>query len=210
MAQTSQRAWVNTHAILKPDAATKPRGATMAIRSNDARRASTKNQSDPADPTAAVFLIIQKLPHRTVNETLLDQPICPALVQHSGISAANRRHRGRRHVRRWLSCALSAGALGLFLSGVPGCTTTSGLASSLGDGHCIDDFLVGYRNRALAEKLGIARNISFATSRTPVNSKPDLSMASWKWRRAGTDVFQPSLRNNTGDGGTNRLLAKVL
>lgn len=97
----------------------------MAIRSNDALRASNKNQSDPGRSS--------DLPEADLSNDK---------------ATAGR----RRRARRWLSCALSAGALGLFLSSVPGCTTTSGLAGAIGDGGCVDDFMIGYRNRALAEK----------------------------------------------------------
>ncbi|KAA1259790.1 hypothetical protein LF1_23270 [Rubripirellula obstinata] len=125
----------------------------MAIRSNDARRASTKNQSDPVDPiccgisdhSEATPQGSQRNASQTNSLTRLHQDDAGSS---SGKSVAGRRHRARR----WLSCALSAGALGLFLSGVPGCTTTSGMMGAIGDGHCIDEFMVNYRNRAMAQK----------------------------------------------------------
>ncbi len=120
----------------------------MAIRSNDARRASTKNQSDPADLNCCgISDQSESTPqggHRNASRT-------------SSLSSANLSNQeptaGPGHrARRWLSVALSAGALGLCLSSIPGCTTTSGMVGAIGDGHCIDEFMIGYRNRALAEK----------------------------------------------------------
>lgn len=44
------------------------------------------------------------------------------------------------------------GFLGLSAIGMTGCTIGSGAYSSLTDCDCIDDFMLGYRNRAMAEK----------------------------------------------------------
>src|SRR6056297_4291308 len=54
----------------------------------------------------------------------------------------------RRSLRRWLA----AGCLGLAVLGSSGCTITSGLCKSVTETDCIDDFMIGYRNRAMAEK----------------------------------------------------------
>lgn len=56
--------------------------------------------------------------------------------------------RSLHRVRRWAV----AGCLGLMVCGSSGCTTTSGVVRSFGNSHCIDDFMIGFRNSALAEK----------------------------------------------------------
>jgi hypothetical protein len=57
---------------------------------------------------------------------------------------------------QWVSNAwkrlLAIGCLSLVVAGSSGCTMTSGACRSIGNSECIDDFMIGYRNRALAEK----------------------------------------------------------
>jgi len=47
---------------------------------------------------------------------------------------------------------LATACLGSVVAGSTGCTITRGLAKSLDQSECLDEFMVGYRNRALAEK----------------------------------------------------------
>ncbi len=47
---------------------------------------------------------------------------------------------------------LAFSCLGLAVVSSTGCTMTSGVCSSFNESECIDDFMIGYRNRAMAEK----------------------------------------------------------
>ncbi|QDT03195.1 hypothetical protein K227x_15770 [Rubripirellula lacrimiformis] len=62
-----------------------------------------------------------------------------------------------RSLRRWLT----AGCLGLIVVGSTGCTMTAGFGRSLAHSECIDDFMIGYRNKALAEKAWHCRKSQF-------------------------------------------------
>ena len=108
----------------------------MAIRSTDAIRASLLNNLD---------------------HTIPNVPGHSGSSNHSTASAQARQRitsgpSSRNRLRQWITGAISAGALGLMLCSTTGCTTTSGLARAFGDGHCLDDFMIGYRNKAMAEK----------------------------------------------------------
>ncbi|TWU54609.1 hypothetical protein Poly51_33280 [Rubripirellula tenax] len=66
-----------------------------------------------------------------------------------------------RNLRRWLA----AGCLGLIVVGSSGCTMTAGIGRQLKHTECIDDFMIGYRNRALAEKAWHCRKDQFCNQR---------------------------------------------
>ena len=54
-----------------------------------------------------------------------------------------------------------AGCLGLIAVGSTGCTMTTGLGRSLTNHECIDDFMIAYRNKAMAEKAWHCRKDRF-------------------------------------------------
>ena len=114
----------------------------MAIRSNDATRASNTNNRDYADP-------IQQ-------DTSASAAASHGMGHENRSSSTNQifaqRSSARSRLHRWITGAISAGALGLMLCSTTGCTTTAGIAGAFGDGHCMDDFMIGYRNKAMAEK----------------------------------------------------------
>ena len=53
-----------------------------------------------------------------------------------------------RSMRRWLA----AGCLGVMAIGSSGCSMTSAICKSIDTQECVDDFMISYRNRAMAEK----------------------------------------------------------
>ena len=59
---------------------------------------------------------------------------------------------------------LIVGCLGISTIGMTGCSLTAGISKGLTDCDCIDDFMVGYRNRAMAEKAWHCRRDSLCVS----------------------------------------------
>lgn len=137
----------------------------MAIRSNDANRASKKNQRDLADPNC---------PSHSVASEFVSQVGQPGGSRSSTtennefLTTSARR---RRRLGHWVTSVLGAGAIGLMLAGSSGCTTTSGAMSAIGDGHCIDEFMIGYRNRAMAEKAWHCQKELFGHCKHPKEFK---------------------------------------
>lgn len=60
---------------------------------------------------------------------------------------------------------LATGILGISLVGLTGCSMTSTACKSLSDPECIDEFMIGYRNRAMAEKAWHCRRHNLCDKR---------------------------------------------
>jgi len=83
-------------------------------------------------------------------------PIAHASAEGNANSPTSRRP--RKLVRRMLALA----CLGLLVADTTGCSLTSGMCKAVQQSDCIDDFMVGYRNRALAEKAWHCRKDRFS------------------------------------------------
>ncbi|MDA8745821.1 hypothetical protein N9N28_14420 [Rubripirellula amarantea] len=118
----------------------------MAIRSNDVANTSRQNKDDFTE-TQTNFGATRK-GHNAVAVT--------SASENSIRNQANLMS-GHGWLRRWFNrtigaSALSIGAAGLLLCSSTGCTMTSGVCRAFGDNHLVDDFMVNYRNKAMAEK----------------------------------------------------------
>lgn len=105
----------------------------MAIRSNDAHFASEQNYRKPASTTA-----VPAQPGQRSNST---DPVHQSFQGNS-----------KGWLRRWFTRAACLGGLGIMLASSTGCSMTGNMCSAFTDNHCIDDFMVNYRNQAMAEK----------------------------------------------------------
>ncbi len=114
----------------------------MAIRSIGAK-AHQQNKSDWADEA--------KL------NTVATKSLGPAMVVTTKITKNSPRDPKVRKLRH----LVIAGCLGLMAVGSTGCTMTAGVGRSLTHSDCIDDFMIGYRNKALAEKAWHCRKKQF-------------------------------------------------
>ncbi|TWU55446.1 hypothetical protein [Rubripirellula reticaptiva] len=114
----------------------------MAIRSIGAK-ALQQNKSDWAEEAKLNTVATKSLGPASVGTTAIKKstPASPAI----------------RKMRR----LVVAGCLGLIVVGSTGCTMTAGLGRSLTQSDCIDDFMIGYRNKALAEKAWHCRKDQF-------------------------------------------------
>lgn len=77
----------------------------------------------------------------------------------SSASAQRPRKRLRRLARRLLAVA----CLGLVVTSTGGCSITRGTINAFRDSKCLDEFMVGYRNRAMAEKAWHCRKEGFSS-----------------------------------------------
>jgi hypothetical protein len=59
---------------------------------------------------------------------------------------------------------LLSGCLGISSIGMTGCTLSSGACKGIAEQECVSDFMIGYRNRAMAEKAWILRKNSFCVT----------------------------------------------
>lgn len=71
----------------------------------------------------------------------------------------------RRQIRTAFKRLMIAGCLGISAIGMTGCTLGSGACKGLAECDCIDDFMIGYRNRAMAEKAWHCRKANFCNTR---------------------------------------------
>jgi len=71
----------------------------------------------------------------------------------------------RKQIRSAVKRLLLTGCLGISAIGMTGCTLGSRACKGLTEWECIDDFMVGYRNRAMAEKAWHCRKANFCDSR---------------------------------------------
>ncbi len=114
----------------------------MAIRSIGAK-ALQQNKIDWADEAETT--------------SVTKQSLGPASAVSGVISSGTDPNSAIRNLRRWVT----AGCLGLIAVGSTGCTMTAGLGRSFSQSECIDDFMIGYRNRAMAEKAWHCRKDRF-------------------------------------------------
>lgn len=123
----------------------------MAIRSIGAK-ALQQNKTDSVVAIEQDFVAINSNPSATadVGPNELDTTV-------SGHTKTTIRRSSRR--------LLVAGCLGLIVAGSTGCTMFSGLGRSLTSQECIDDFMIAYRNKAMAEKAWHCRKDRFCDQR---------------------------------------------
>lgn len=119
----------------------------MAIRSIGAK-ALQQNKTDSVIGTEQTFVSTNSITSATAgaNENGFDTTV-----------SGNPKTAIRRISRRMIV----AGCLGLIAVGSTGCTMTSGLGRSLTSHECIDDFMIAYRNKAMAEKAWHCRKDRF-------------------------------------------------
>ncbi|MGB0598589.1 MAG: hypothetical protein ACPGLY_18020 [Rubripirellula sp.] len=68
-----------------------------------------------------------------------------------------RRRKRRKLIRRIIAIA----CLGVLVGDTTGCTLTRGTVNALRNSDCVDEFMIGYRNRAMAEKAWHCRKHRF-------------------------------------------------
>ena len=107
----------------------------MAIRSNDAIDASTMNKRN----------------RNSSNPMQASEGVLPTSSKQQSAGFDKIDHR-RSRLQRFLMGMIGVGSLGLMLAGTTGCTMTSGICQAVGDHHFIDDFMIGHRDRVMAEK----------------------------------------------------------
>ncbi|MDG2220739.1 MAG: hypothetical protein P8L85_05130 [Rubripirellula sp.] len=81
-------------------------------------------------------------------------------ISERGVSGESPRPRTRKR-RKLVRQLVALACLGLFVAESTGCTLTRGTVNALRNSDCVDEFMIGYRNRAMAEKAWHCRKDRF-------------------------------------------------